>query len=111
MRSARTGRGAGDVVSGLNSVVGTALAEPAIQEKLRKLGNTPAAPSPAAVRTLIADTIAKWTAVIDETQIERTWTSMPKPQSTASLLQLIWLPRCPPRSPNTPARGAPAGHA
>jgi hypothetical protein len=52
-------QGCGDVVSRLNSVVGTAPAEPAIQETLRKLGNTPAASSPAAVRTLIADTIAK----------------------------------------------------
>ena len=61
----------GDVVGRLNNEVGAVLADAAIQEKLRKLGNVPAPSSPAAFRSLIADTIAKWTTVIDEAQIER----------------------------------------
>lgn len=61
----------GNVVSQLNNAVGDVLAEPVIREKLRKLGNTPAPSSPAAFSALIADTIAKWTTVIEEAQIER----------------------------------------
>jgi tripartite-type tricarboxylate transporter receptor subunit TctC len=60
-----------EIVSRLNSEVAAALADAAIQEKLRKLGNTPAPSAPAAFRTLIADTIAKWNKVIDEASIER----------------------------------------
>ncbi len=62
---------AGDVVGRLNSEIGVVLAEASIQERLRKLGNTPTPSSPAAFKALIADTIAKWTTVIEEAQIDR----------------------------------------
>jgi tripartite-type tricarboxylate transporter receptor subunit TctC len=59
------------IVSKLNTELVAILGQPDIQQRLRTLGNTPAPSSPAAFRALIADTIAKWTTVIDEAQIER----------------------------------------
>ena len=60
-----------DVVARLNGEVAAVLAQADVQQRLRALGNAPAPSTPVAFRTLIADSIAKWTTVIDEAQIER----------------------------------------
>jgi tripartite-type tricarboxylate transporter receptor subunit TctC len=55
----------------INGEVVAVLARGDIQKRLRALGNVPAPSSPAAFRTLISDTITKWTSVIEDARIER----------------------------------------
>ena len=59
------------IVTRVNTEVAALLGQAEFQLRLRTLGNAPAPSSPNAFRTLIADTIAKWTSVIDEMNIER----------------------------------------
>jgi tripartite-type tricarboxylate transporter receptor subunit TctC len=61
----------GETISRLNAEIASILAQADIQSRLRALGNAPAPSSPEALRTLIADTIAKWTSVVEAAQIER----------------------------------------
>jgi len=59
------------IVTRLNAEVAALLGQADIQQRLRTLGNTPAPSSPDAFRALIANTISRWTSVIDEANIER----------------------------------------
>ena len=61
----------GEVVARLNAEITAIVASPAVQERLRALGNIPASSSPHEFKTLIAHTIASWTAVIADARIER----------------------------------------
>jgi tripartite-type tricarboxylate transporter receptor subunit TctC len=59
------------IVTRLNTEIANVLAQADIQRRLQVLGNVPAASSPAAFAALIADTIVKWSSVIEQAQIER----------------------------------------
>lgn len=59
------------IVSRLNLEMAGILANPDIQKRLRGIGIVPASSSPDEFKTLVTGTIAKWTSVIADAQIER----------------------------------------
>lgn len=58
------------VVEALNKAVREAVASPAVQDKLGKLGMNVEASSPAGLQTLLAEEIKRWTEVIRAAQIK-----------------------------------------
>jgi tripartite-type tricarboxylate transporter receptor subunit TctC len=59
------------VVDRLNAEIAGLLAEPAVAERIRMVGNDPSPSSPDAFRARIAADIDKWTKVVDAAKIER----------------------------------------
>jgi tripartite-type tricarboxylate transporter receptor subunit TctC len=59
------------VVDRLNAEIAGLLAEPAVIERIRLVGNDPSPSSPDAFRARIAADIDKWTKVVDAAKIER----------------------------------------
>jgi tripartite-type tricarboxylate transporter receptor subunit TctC len=59
------------VVDRLNAEIAGLLAEPAVVERIRLVGNDPSPSSPDAFRARIAADIDKWTKVVDAAKIER----------------------------------------
>jgi tripartite-type tricarboxylate transporter receptor subunit TctC len=59
------------IVRTLNSRVAEVLAEPAISERLRAIGNEPSPSTPNALKGRLASDIAKWTSVVAAAGIER----------------------------------------
>jgi tripartite-type tricarboxylate transporter receptor subunit TctC len=59
------------VATRLNAEVSAVLNEPAVAERLRAIGNEPAASSPDKLKARLASDIAKWTSVIAAAKIER----------------------------------------
>ena len=61
----------GPIVNRLNSELTGMLAEPAVIERFRALGNESRPSTPDRLKARISDEIAKWSAVIDAAKIER----------------------------------------
>ena len=61
----------GAIVDRLNSELTGMLAEPAVIERFRALGNESRPSTPDGLKARIADEMAKWSAVIDAAKIER----------------------------------------
>jgi tripartite-type tricarboxylate transporter receptor subunit TctC len=59
------------VIDRLNAEIAGLLAEPAVAERIRLVGNDPSPSSPDAFRARIAADIDKWTKVVDAAKIER----------------------------------------
>ena len=59
------------VIDRLNAEIAGLLAEPAVAERIRMVGNDPSPSSPDAFRARIAADIDKWTKVVDAAKIER----------------------------------------
>lgn len=55
----------------VNREIATALATPAVKQRLQELGVEAKASSPEALQTLLASEIVKWGAVIEKAKIEK----------------------------------------
>jgi tripartite-type tricarboxylate transporter receptor subunit TctC len=60
------------IVARLSSEVRTILADAAVTERFRSLGNVPVATSPATFRDRVASDVAKWTRVANDVGLTRT---------------------------------------
>lgn len=61
-----------EIVARLNSEIRAILADAAVAEKFRTLGNVPVATSPSAFRDRVASDVAKWTRVAGDVGLTRT---------------------------------------
>jgi tripartite-type tricarboxylate transporter receptor subunit TctC len=59
------------IVTKLNGELNTLVAEPAVVERIHKLGSEPKAGPPADFKSRIAADVARWTKVIADAGIER----------------------------------------
>ena len=60
-----------DIVKRLNKEIAAVIAEPAVAERLKTLGNDPKPSKPAEFRSRVAADIDNWTKVIAAANIER----------------------------------------